>query len=759
MNSKQIRGSWLVCLTPLLQMAGSVHAQSTAEAGKLETITVTARKVAENQQDTPIAVSAFTAQALVDRQVFKTDDLDQITPNLQFSNNAPLAGNNASSQVFIRGIGQTDPTSTVDPGVGLYIDDVYMGSAVGGTMDFRDIASVQVLRGPQGTLFGRNTIGGAILITTTEPGDVFGGSARVGLGSDNLRDGFGALDIPISDTLKSRFTIGARKRDGYVKRVRTGEDLGDTNTYTATAKLVWQPVQSLRAALHLDYTKSDENGSPLVFSAITETQTFPRVASADAGCPGFTGAFNSLPAVPMIPDDRCANDLQKRGPYSNNGTFPLKSELENWGAALNVAFDFSDAVTLKAISAYRDIAWQGIRDADNTPLTILHTSYDVASWQLSQELQLVYQTRSLTGVAGLYYFEQESDDIATIELNTPVPGIQRDSDNNIVRNASWAAFTQWTYNFTERLGLTLGARYTEDTKRSLPDQYDFAAPTIPQLPKLLYKDTFTDFTPSGSVNYRWSDAAMTYVSYSKGFKGGGWNSHFNAVQTQQQLDVLHEFGPEEAETIELGFKLDLLDRTLRLNGAVFTTDYKDLQITYRVVVAPYLTNAGKAGIDGFELEATWLPTDQLTFNASVGHLDATIDELNINPIATPPPGLVAGNKLPFAPDWQASLGSAYVVHAGSLEITPRVDLAYQSRTYFDAINTPETAQLDDYIIVNASVKLAPSAGKWQVTVGVNNATDKLYAIAGNSSLTTGSGYAEIAYARPREYFGQVSYDF
>src|SRR5262252_7832129 len=163
----------------------SVLAQD-QEASVLDEVVVTARRVEENLQDTPIAITVLSQKTLEERQIFRTNALSQVVPNLQFSNNAPLAGNNSSSQIFIRGIGQTDPTSTVDPGVGMYIDDVYIGTAVGGTMTLRDISSVQVLRGPQGTLFGRNTIGGAILLTTTEPGREFGGTARGGLGSDHL---------------------------------------------------------------------------------------------------------------------------------------------------------------------------------------------------------------------------------------------------------------------------------------------------------------------------------------------------------------------------------------------------------------------------------------------------------------------------------------------------------------------------------------------------------------------------------------------
>ena len=211
-----------------------------APSSALEDIIVTARRVEENLQDTPLAVSVFSGDALTERQVFETTELDQVVPNLQFANNAPLAGNNASSQVFIRGIGQTDPTSTVDPGVGLYIDEVYMGRSVGGVMDFRDIASVQVLRGPQGTLFGRNTIGGAVLLTTALPGDEFGGTVKVGIGDDNLREGFVAVDLPMTDTLAARFSAGARQRDGYVTRVFDGMDLGDEDSYTLQSSLRWQ---------------------------------------------------------------------------------------------------------------------------------------------------------------------------------------------------------------------------------------------------------------------------------------------------------------------------------------------------------------------------------------------------------------------------------------------------------------------------------------------------------------------------------------
>jgi len=756
-----LRHSILPLLGATLFYVPEASAQTaTPEAEPLGEVIVTARRVQENQQDIPIAVTAFSGSKLEERQVFNTTSLDQLVPNLQFANNAPLAGNNSSSQVFIRGIGQTDPTSTVDPGVGLYVDDVYIGNAVGAAMTLMDVDSIQVLRGPQGTLFGRNTIGGAVLITSKEPGDDFGGEIKAGGGSDTLIEAFAAIDTPFSETLKARFSAGSRTQDGYVTRP-DGTDLGDTNTWTATAKFVWKPSDAITAKLGFDYTNSDENGSPLVFAAINEAATFPRVSSQEAGCPGVV--FPTSGPVPMINDPRCANDFQNAGPFKNNGTFPLKSTLENWGGYLNLSFGFGDALTLKSITSWRSIKWAGIRDADNTPLTILNTTYDVDASQWSEELQLVYESERLTGVGGLYYFAQESNDIVTVDLNPPPPGIQHDSDNNKVDNDSWAAFTQWTFHINDALALTAGGRYTEETKRSYPDQFDYSAPNVKQVPVMWYEDTFSDFTASGAFQWRISDAAMTYVSYSEGFKGGGWNSHFNAVLTPTQQAALHEFQPEEAQTIELGFKLDLAGRTLRLNGAVFTSDYTNMQLTYRgpapAGVAPFVTNAGETSIDGAELELLWAPVPALNIEASVGYLDATIDTLNNIPLAVLPPGLLEGNKLPFAPEWQGHVGLSYAFHAGSIEITPRVDASYQDTTFFDATDTPEIAQLDSVTVLNASVFLGPADGPWRITLGVNNATDEIYQIAGNSSLTTGSGYAETAYARPREYFASVKIDF
>ncbi|TPD63199.1 TonB-dependent receptor [Emcibacter nanhaiensis] len=793
----------LFLLTPV--QAQEAAEQDSFKGFEIEEISVTARKVTENMQDVPVAVTAFTGDALERRQINTTTDIGKITPNLEFTNNAPLAGNPNSSIIFIRGIGQVSPRANSDPGVGLYIDDVYMGQSVGGTMEFRDIAGVQVLRGPQGTLFGRNTIGGAVLLSTKEPGEEFGGTVKTRVGTDNLRQIFAGVDVPITDELKTRFTMGHKSQDGYVTRLYDGTKLGDTNNTTITAKAVYTPSDNFTIKLNFDHTQTDENGAPLVFAAYgnntdpTVAQSaafFGAIQSIAAGCtdayfvggggpgavvsyaPGFdTSIFDSVDFIawdagagayvktvggPPLgytaenTDSRCANNQWNAGPYANNGTGPVGSSMENWGVSLNMAYDMSDAVTLKSITSYRELNWTGKRDADNTPFTILHTDYDSSGDQFSQELQATYSSDIMKGVVGLFYYEEEVVDILTVALGERE---SLDSDNNTVQNDAWAAFTQWTYDITDKLSLTGGIRYTEENKGSIPDQFDYADPDAKYLEVKLYEEKYTATTFSGSIDYRFNDNFMVYASYSEGFKGGGWNSSFNVPQSAEALENFHQFDEERAKTIEVGFKSDLLDNTLRLNAAAFFTDYTDLQFVFRAGPAPYLLNAGKASINGFEAELTWVPSENWIIEAGIGYLDDSIDEVvDLSGLGVSTP-ISTDNSLPFTPEIQANLGIGYTNYIGNLEVSPRVDISYRDQTFFDTANTVEIAQMDGVTTIDASIAVQPQDGNWQLVFSMNNLTDEVYPVSGNSSLTTGSGYAEAAYARKRQWFLSLNYDF
>ena len=738
------------------------------ESETLEAIVITARRREESLQDTPVAVTALTAEALERQQATGTMDLDKIAPNIQFHSYGTLTGNNSAAQVFIRGIGQTDATPAVDPGVGIYIDDVYMGRSVGGAMDFRDIASVQILRGPQGTLFGRNTIGGAVLLTTNAPGDDAGNSVRVGVGQDNLREVFGAFDLPLGETWSARVAAGGRERDGYVTRTFDGEDLGNEKMYTGQLGIRWKPSDNFSLTLRGDYTKEDENGSPFVFRAMNEAATFVGASSQSAGCPNMLDPLPPPVLVGPLADPRCGNDAQALGPFRNGGTYPASSTLENSGVSLVADWHVNDVFTLKSITSDRRLKWTGTRDADNTPLLILHTNYDSKSDQFSQELQALVSTSRVDGVVGLYYFDEDSFDRLLVPLGNP--GTSYDTQRVSMDVEAQAAFTEWTFKVTDAFSLSAGVRYTEETKGLQATMFNVApasraeppAPTAvcpfagppPTQTGCLFLTTnhfereFTSTTKSASVQYRFSERAMTYLSWSEGFKSGGFNQRYNAAPPG---NAPISFGAETAESFELGLKLDPSD-TLRINLAVFSTDYDDIQMTYRLGVVPLLFNAGVANIDGGEMELEYLPTEDFRLDMSLGYLDTKFDSITPPPPfgpVTPTATATLSSRLPFTPEWQGHLGMAYTFHPGSnWSLIPRVDLSLTDKQFFDAGNSREIAQNEAVTLINASVTLASDDDKWRIVLSGNNLTDELYPVAGTSSLTTASGYAEIIYARP-----------
>jgi iron complex outermembrane recepter protein len=763
----------LIISTALSCYAMPAFAAEPTAAASLEEIIVTARRREESLQETPIAISAFSAAALERQQIVSTDDLDQVAPNLQFASYGPLTGNNSAAQVYIRGIGQSDGSSGVDPGVGLYIDEVYMGRSVGGVMDFRDIANVQVLRGPQGTLFGRNTIGGAVLLTTTLPGDEFGGTVRVGVGDDNLREGFAAVDLPMTQALAARVSVGARKRDGYVTRVFDGMDLGDEDSYTVQSSLRWLPSDAFTLTVRGDYTKEEENGSPFVFETINGRQAFPAATSRGAGCPGATFPPPSVPQ--NVVDTRCANDATWRlGEFTNGGNAPAESSTENWGLSAVMNWELSEAFSLKSISAYRELSWSGSRDADNTGLLVLHTDYVSDGDQWSQELQGLVDAGPLKGVVGLFYFEESVDDFLQVPFAAPPPLVasgaiagSRDYQRAFVENDNWAVFTQWTYDFTSSLSLTAGARYTEESKgidiisfTTTPLTAPTVIPTTLNTPGVAgpglniipepFENKYESTTGSASLQYRWTDAIMTYVSWSQGFKSGGFNQRYN-LAPPGNLPV--SFDEETAETWEIGFKSEF-GGNVRINAAIFSTDYDDMQLTYRLGIVPLLFNAGKSSIEGGEVEFTFAPGN-LIIEGSVGYLDNQFEEIAIVPGTTQTVG--PNNRLPFTPEWQANVGIGYDFPIGTATLTPRVNVSYTAEQYFDAANSVEVAQLDDVTLLNALVTLELNA--WKFRAGVNNVTDELYRVAGNSSYSTSAGYAEVIYSRPRNWFLSASYDF
>ncbi len=779
----------------LLATAIAIACSNTlAASDALDEVFVTARKVTENLQDTPVAVTAMTAESLDRRMIIDTTELASVTPNLQFTSYSPLSGNNSAAQVFIRGIGQSDASGGVDPGVGIYIDDVYMGRSVGGAMEFRDIANVQVLRGPQGTLFGRNTIGGAVLMTSNAPGDKFAGNVKLGVGDEGLKEFFGGIDIPLTDNLAARVSLGSRQRDGYVTRIYDGLDLGDENTFTLNAGLHFHPSEALNIVFRADYSKEDENGSPFVFAAVNENGVFPAVASVDAGCPGATFPPPSVPSD--VVDYNCANNATYQlGEFTNGGNSRAESNSENSGFSLSATYNLNESLSVKYVGASRTLEWDGSRDADNTYLTILSTQYDSKADQSSHEIQLLADGAKYNGVVGLFFFDETVQDFLQVPFAAPpvvgAPGraVALDHQDATLDNKNSAAFTQWTYDLTEDLSISAGIRYTTEEKTIRIIAFSAADPLplidngngvfAPQDPLPTsaiptdvktdpgstapgglnidpkpFKQDFSATTGSLNVKYRFNHRWMGYVSWAEGFKSGGFNQRYNATPADGPVPL--GFASEEAVTIEMGFKADITDN-FRLNAAIFNTDYDNMQLTYRVGIVPLLFNAGKSSIKGAELEFTYIPTSRFILDGSLGYMENRIHEVADIPGATATLG--PDNELPFTPKVQASLGGGYEFTMKSLTVTPRLNISYTDKQFFDAANSIEVAQKDAVTVANFSVKIDDNNDVWNVTLGVNNLTDEIYPVAGNSSLTTSSGYAEVIYARPRNFYLSAKYNF
>lgn len=753
-----------------------------------EEIVVTARRREELLQDTPVAISPFDAETLETRQIRQTEDLERVAPSLQFKPAGQLSGNTAATVVFIRGVGQLDPTAAVDPGVGIYIDEVYVGRAVGGLIDFGDVAGVEILRGPQGTLFGRNTIGGAILVRTRQP--EFGDDSsevRLRIGDDNLYDGFASLNIPLGETAAARISAGFRERDGYVTRPFDGRDLGNEDRYSVNGGFSWSPIPTLLVFLRADYTKRDENGAPFTFAGINENAPVPAIVSVAAGCPGATIPFLppgdprfGPPHVPAIDDPRCANDFQALGEGVNGGTAPVLSTSEVWGMAGTATLQLSTNATLKAISAYRATDSRGVRDADNTHFEILTTDLTTDSTQVSQELQLQLDYDKFGAILGGYYFNEDTTERLTAYLPfPPAPPIiasllaggpgSRDLQISDLETDSLAAFGHISVNPTSRLELAGGLRYTEDTKTfqgtvlnlfpsTLPDPDPAPTLAIPEGGPLFifsrpFEETFSALTGSASAQFRWNDAVSTYASYARSFKSGGFNTRYNAPPPGF-LPV--PFDEETVDSYELGAKFGD-GRGFLLNLAAFRADYSDIQMIFRQGVVPLLFNAGEATIEGLEAEFRYRSRRGLIFE---GALSALKDEVkSITPIPGTSATVRPGDELPLTPSLQGNLGlSLPFALSDRFTLTPRIDVSYTSALTFIAPGSDPIIEQEAFTVTNATLALADRKRGWQVTGGVLNVLDESYLVQGNASLGT-LGYAETIYARPRNWFLQVSFDF
>ena len=688
-------------------LAQEPKSEDQAQAVTVDEIVVTARRRDERLQDVPVAVTALSAQALENLQASDIGDLQGAVPNLTLHE-----GDASNAVVYVRGVGQVDSLAFADPGVGIYLDDVYLGRAQGAFLSVYDVDRIEVLRGPQGTLYGRNTIGGAVKFVSTPLTADLNARAEATVGDYDLREARLSVGggLNAEGTLLGKAAVSLSQRDGYADNAFTGRDDGDKDQIAGRIALEYRPRDDLSFRLNVDGSR-DRPGS---------SRTPARATNVFGLYPDTLG-----------------------DPFKVDADFSGLNDLDTFGAALTAAWGLDDLWSFKSVTAYRTMDYASHLDLDATPLSIFGVYVDEDQHQFSQEFQLTYAGDRLNAVAGVFYFDET--DVTFSGLFGPVISLVTGSIND-QHNKSYAAYGQASYELTDRLSLTGGLRYTYEDKSFARTQTLYPAATaVPGRndPGLLLTDIDTShdwdsWSPKLGLDYKVSDDVLAYVSISRGFKSGGFDGRSNDAAGAAPFD------PETLWAYEGGVKSMWFDRRLTANAAVFWNDYTDLQLSSFTSdgaggFAALFTNAGAATIRGAELELVARPIRPLTLNATISYLDARYDEY------VGPGGLDISKqrKLVNAPEWSGRLGAVYVTDLGANgALTIGADAAYRSKTY-PTVSSSEILAQDGYTLFNAFVRWNDADNRLFVELGGKNLTDERY-IEHGFDLSDSLGY-QLAY--------------
>ena len=716
-------------------------------------VIVTARRRAESLQDVPVSVSALDADRIVQLQAENITGLQNAVPNLYMDR-----GDGANTVIYVRGIGQNDSLAFADAGVGVYVDDVFIARSQAAFLDLFDVERVEVLRGPQGTLYGRNTIGGAVKFVSAEPPEQFGLYVEAGGGNFGYQALKARLGGPFGDDLRGKIAVAAIQRDGYATNTVDGQDDGDTQSIAWRGTLAYTPTDNTRISLSVDGKRDrpDTSRSPVRETSVT--------GFADPVGAPFTPTTFPAATNPYRVDVN-ANDM---------------SDLTAWGVTLKAGVDLSDAWSLESITSYRDMDFDLALDTDGSPLPILDILVLQDQDQFSQELRATYDAHDgLTAVAGLYYFHDDDLTFSGVDNGSlsifgfPVTafGLATSSLADTHQTTeSMAAFADASYDLTQKLTLSAGVRYTyeeKESRRRFENFFDPAISVVENTPPFLSgvgvpgntltgKANFDAVTPRLSISYRASDDAMLYASASRGFKSGGFDGRGTTDFGFQPFD------PETVWGYELGLKSTLADGRVIANAALFYNDYQDLQVTsfgadpVSGTFVSLFTNAAKARTQGAELELTARATAGLTLNAAVGYLDAKYEEFNtlVGGVVTD----VSDREMANAPEWTASLGLTYEHRLSPMLLgTVHVDGAYRGKTYTE-ITASEVLAQDSYTLANAFVSVRTDDDRWELRAGAQNLTDEKVRVQG-FNLSEFPGYQLAFYSARRTWNLHVAYRY
>ncbi|QYU69870.1 TonB-dependent receptor [Leptolyngbya sp. 15MV] len=752
-----------------------LHAQDNAagatSADGESVIIVSARRRDERLIDVPIAVTAFSGDQLEARGALDLTDIGNVVPNVTLESSRAT---NSTLSAFIRGIGQQDPVSGFEQGVGIYLDDVYLNRPQAAVLDIYDVERIEVLRGPQGTLYGRNTIGGAVKYVTRQMPQEFALKARATYGTYDQAEGVVTASGPIGELVRVGGSFARLSRGGFGDNLTTG--LENYN------KDVWAGRLSLEMGGY---------GEPVfvrVSGDYTRDKSNPR-----GGHRLIPGLVSGAPVLDDVFDTR-------------GGLNDPDQDVESYGLAMRADISLSDALTLRSISAWRkDDSFTPI-DFDALPAVDLDVPGVYFNEQISQEVQFLWDDGGpLTGLLGFYYLDAKADTLFDVRIFTTFAGLTAFTSAE-VDTETYAVFGDFSFDLTEQLSVSVGGRYTWDERSASILRQNFLGGGSPFFggagipfgaPGTDFSGSskFKKFTPRASVSFMPTSDHNFYASYSKGFKGGGFDPrgvganapdlNGDGVRSDDEIAAFLSFAPEEVDSYEVGYKGNLLNGMLSVAIAAFYADYTDVQIPGSVACTVaglpsfcgVVSNAGKATFKGLEFEANARLGGGFALAGSLGYIDAQYDEYITN-IGNVPTDVADFREVQNTPKWTASATASYTAALGEGDLYFGTSVSFRSRTYQFEIPNPFLDQ-SGYALFDASVVYTAPGGRWSLGLYGKNLTDKEYKTSGYTFVavnpTTGAiltggngqpiptlgpeGTLTAFYGNPRQIFATATFKY
>lgn len=757
-----------------------------ADGAVLQDIVVTARRVSESMQDVPIAVTAISSDRIAALTMRDLMDVRKLAPGLYMSSQ----GSGGRVKIAIRGQSEADSRLTTDPSVGVYVDGVNYPRVYGLRSSFVDIAQVEVLRGPQGTLFGKNTTGGALNITTNQPEFERGGYVDVLYGNYNSAQITAAANLPLTDDTVALRVVGQKiSRDGFGSD-GNGDDIADDDVTSARATLRVVPADGVDIRIAADFVRQRNAGPTMQLSRDTMLQTANSATAALGAVAAQLGLAPASAAARLTAYNawRAAYDASRSGKFHDfAGTSGQVDEVDLSGASATVSVDLG-ALELKSITSFRKLDRKQIQDLDLTPFNLLTINVTTEQENFSQELQVAATDgEGLDWQAGLYYSRETGTEFSGNNSSRPVRADRASVSDSDVTNVSRAAYLQGTYEFSPQLRLTAGLRYTEDerslTSRNrrdplfatpypalppLPGQCFLLSPALggPVYPDCVYKApkaSFDDLSYLVSADWRPSETVMLYASRSRGYRSGGFTAQSPAAVVSSVSALQAAFTPYEPEYVdntEIGLKSDWLDRRLRINAAAFHQDYQDVQAQIRDFVngAPVtlIRNAAQATLYGAEIEVAAVPVPELELYLSAAYVNAKYDVFLARDASNNLVDL-SGSKF-TVPETTANVGGTLRIPSPIGDLRLNLNYAWVGDVVFRADSTaPESVGQSAYGLLDARLGWQSTDSGLSVSLFAKNLTNEEYFIAATNLESSGWNLRFIG--DPRVYGLQIRKDF